>query len=254
MKNDEFGDRMKALEKEFTSQKISPKKWMAVRVDGKGFSKFTKGFKKPFDENIWTAFLETTKAIVSGTGASVGYFQSDEITLLYPPVEGERMFGGKTSKINSVFSSMATAHFNDSGMWKKLALFDCRCWEVDDVSEASNVILWRAQDAKKNSISSHFRWTVGHAEMKGLSGVQMREYLKEHEFPLWEDVEMKYRYGTFVKPRTVTRLLEDEELMKIPEHKRSEFKSTPVVRRVIEEKMSRYFGDLTFSERVEFIQ
>jgi tRNA(His) 5'-end guanylyltransferase len=49
--------------------------------------------------------VTTTKALVKETHASVGYTQSDEITLIYAPTEGERIFGGKVSKINSVFAS-----------------------------------------------------------------------------------------------------------------------------------------------------
>ena len=40
MKSDEFGDHMKKYEQSYTSAKIDPSKWMAVRIDGKGFFVF----------------------------------------------------------------------------------------------------------------------------------------------------------------------------------------------------------------------
>lgn len=45
MSLDFFGDRMKAYEKEYTSAYVPIDQILCVRIDGKGFSKFTKGFK-----------------------------------------------------------------------------------------------------------------------------------------------------------------------------------------------------------------
>ena len=52
MKNDEFGDRMKAYESVFTNQTVNTDSVLCVRIDGKRFSKFTKGFAKPFDTSL----------------------------------------------------------------------------------------------------------------------------------------------------------------------------------------------------------
>lgn len=254
MKQDEFGDRMKALEGAFTSVKVSSDKWMAVRIDGRGFSKFTTGFAKPFDGRITNAMVTTTKALVKETHASVGYTQSDEITLLYPPSVGQRIFGGKVSKINSVFASMATAHFNHHirSYVDKLAYFDCRVWEIPSDVEASNTLLWRVQDARKNSISSHFRWTVGHKQMQNLSGEQMIQYLKDHGQSEWGHLKNIWKYGTYVKPISVEEYLDEEQLDRIPEHKRpSDLK---VIRTRIQNVDLGYFGDYTLEQRVAFIK
>lgn len=254
MKHDEFGDRMKALEGAFTSAKVSPDKWMAVRIDGRGFSKFTRPFTKPFDGRVTNAMVTTTQVLVRETHASVGYTQSDEITLLYPPSAGERIFGGKVSKINSVFASMATAHFNhhisvyDVG----LAYFDCRTWEVPDDVEASNTLLWRVQDARKNSISSYFRWTVGHKQMQNLSGEQMIQYLKDNGHPEWAHMSNVWKYGTYVKPVSVEEYLDEEQLESIPEHKRPA--DLKVIRTQIQRVDLGYFGDLSLEQRVNFVK
>lgn len=254
MKQDEFGDRMKALEGAFTSTKVAADKWMAVRIDGRGFSKFTKGFTKPFDLTVHQAMVTTTKALVKETHASVGYTQSDEITLLYPPTEGERIFGGKVSKINSVFASMATAHFNHhigEGV-DRLAYFDCRVWEVPSDVEASNTLLWRVQDARKNSISCYFRWTVGHKQMQNLSGDQMIQYLKDNGHSGWETLLNFWKYGTYVKPVLRESYLDEEQLEKIPEHKRPT--DLKVMRTVIQTVDLGYFGDLSIDQRVNFVK
>jgi tRNA(His) guanylyltransferase len=254
MKHDEFGDRMKALEGAFTSAKVSPDKWMAVRIDGRGFSKYTKGFSKPFSGRITGAMKTATEALMKETHASVGYTQSDEITLLYPPSEGERIFGGKVSKINSVFASIATAHFNHfmKPYHDKHAYFDCRAWEVPDEVEASNTLLWRVQDARKNSVSSHFRWTVGHKAMQNLNSSEMIQYLIDHNKEDWYDLPNVWKYGTYLKNVTREAYLTQAELDEIPESKRPT--DLKFVRKVIESVDLGYFGDLSLEQRVNFVK
>lgn len=254
MKNDDFGDRMKAYESAFTSVKIDPSQYMCVRIDGRGFSKFTKGFIKPFDAKITNAMVTTTKTLVKETHASIGYTQSDEITLIYPPKEGDRIFAGKVSKINSVFASMAAAHFNHHIRMHtdKFAYFDCRVWQVPDETEASNVLLWRVQDARKNSVSSLFRWTAGHRAMDGLDQSQMKEYLLKHHSFDWEAIPNFWKYGTYVKPVARETYLSQEELEKIPVHKRPD--SLKVLRTQIETVELGYFGDLSIEQRKDFVK
>jgi tRNA(His) 5'-end guanylyltransferase len=57
MKRDDFGNRMKAFESVYTDVRIPIELPMMVRVDGKGFSKFTKGFNKPFDDDLSGAMI-----------------------------------------------------------------------------------------------------------------------------------------------------------------------------------------------------
>lgn len=253
MRNDEFGDRMKNFESAFTSTKLDPTQFMCVRIDGRGFSKFTKPFTKPFDGRVTNAMVTATKALVKETHASVGYTQSDEITLIYAPTEGERIFGGKVSKINSVFASMATAHFNHhiTGT-DQHAYFDCRVWQVPTDVEASNVLLWRVQDARKNSVSSHFRWTVGHKQMQNLSQSEMVQYLIDNDLADWYDLPNVWKYGTYVKPVIRETFLSQEELEEIPEHKRPV--DLKVKRTRVESVDLGYFGDLTLEQRVAFVK
>lgn len=259
MKHDEFGDRMKSYEKEFTSAYVPIDQILCVRIDGKGFSKFTKGFKKPFDDILGGVMVSTMKKLVEDTHASIGYTQSDEITLIYTPGEkaSEYMFGGKVSKINSILASMATVHFNyglDAHVAvDKHAFFDCRSWAVPDLAEASNVLLWRVQDARKNSISSLFRWTAGHSKMHGLSGEEMKSLMKSDYFTDWGELPNKYKYGTYAKPVTVESYLTQDELMRIPEHKRPDAKVL-VKRTKVQELDIGFFGDYTLEQRMDFVK
>jgi len=259
MKQDDFGDRMKAYEKEYTEAHVPIDQILCVRIDGKGFSKFTKNFKKPFDDRLGETMKKTMMALVKETHASIGYTQSDEITLIYTPGEKatEYIFGGKVSKINSILASMATYHFNRLlSVYidvDKPAFFDCRAWAVPDLAEASNVLLWRVQDARKNSISSLFRWTAGHSKMHGLSGDEMKTLLKSDYFTDWNELPNKYKYGTYAKPVTVESYLTRDELMKIPEQKRPDA-SVLVKRTKIQELDLGFFGDYTLEQRVEYVK
>lgn len=262
MKKDDFGDRMKSLEKAFTSQLIEPPAFLCVRIDGKGFSKFTKGFAKPFDDGLSEAMILTTERLVKETHASVGYTQSDEITLLYKPnVNGhEFLFGGKTSKLNSVLASMTAANFNyfigktapTQYADKGLAYFDCRSWAAPSDIEASNVLLWRTQDARKNSISSLCRWTAGHKAMESLNQEQMKELLLDTHGVSWEELPNKYKYGTYVKSVVYETYLSQDIVGKIPKHKLQD-SSLLVKRSRIERIDIGYFGDLSLNERITFI-
>jgi tRNA(His) guanylyltransferase len=263
MKQDEFGDRMKAYEKEYTSAYVPIDQILCVRIDGKGFSKFTKGFKKPFDDILGGAMVSTMMKLVKETHASIGYTQSDEITLIYTPGEkaSEYLFGGKVSKVNSILASMATGYFNHylalpreyNEPTVSNAFFDCRAWAVPDLAEASNVLLWRVQDARKNSISSLFRWTAGHSKMHGLSGEEMKAMLKTDYFTDWNKLPNKYKYGTYAKPVTVESYLTQEELVKIP-HKMWPDAEVLIKRTKIQELDLGFFGDYTLEQRMEFVK
>jgi len=84
MKVETLGDRMKQYEARYESY-VPYDNYIVVRIDGAGFSKYTKGFNKPFDCELSNAFIEATKVLVSKYGAVSGYTQSDEITIIIPP-------------------------------------------------------------------------------------------------------------------------------------------------------------------------
>lgn len=210
MKHDAFGDRMKEYEKVFTSQKVNREQPMIVRIDGKGFSKFTKDFIKPFDGTIYSAMYRTAEFLLTETNALLAYHQSDEITLIYENSEvSDYMFSGKISKINSVFASMASAKFNNEyqHFYDKLAFFDCRTWNVPDRHEATNVLYWRFSDAVRNSVSSHYRWNGGGAKkMHKMSEMEMILSMDQDYDSPWQLMPNVFKYGTIIKKAPETHV------------------------------------------------
>ena len=75
-----------------------------VRIDGKGFSKYTKKLNKPYDIRFSDIMINVTKFLVKQTNACIGYTQSDEITLVLYAKElnQEIFFAGKIQKMVSV--------------------------------------------------------------------------------------------------------------------------------------------------------
>lgn len=84
MKPSTLDQRIKSYEKSYESR-IEYDKHIIVRIDGHKFSKFTKGFLKPFDHMLSNAMEKTTVDLVEKFGAVTGYTQSDEISLVLIP-------------------------------------------------------------------------------------------------------------------------------------------------------------------------
>ena len=82
--NDELGTRMKVFYEQVPKTRLVRRMPVAIRIDGKAFHTFTRGFQKPFDEVLGNAMIRTMKYLCENIqGCKLGYTQSDEITLLH---------------------------------------------------------------------------------------------------------------------------------------------------------------------------
>lgn len=81
--HDELGTRMKEFYEERAKYKLIRRMPVAIRIDGKSFHTFTRGFRKPFDEILMKSMQDTMKYLCAHVeGCVLGYTQSDEITLI----------------------------------------------------------------------------------------------------------------------------------------------------------------------------
>lgn len=206
---DDFGDRMKTYEAhhELSLHGDEP---FVVRIDGRCFSKFTKGMTRPFDGFMTRAMQDVTAALVEKTHAQMGYTQSDEITLIYEPNEyGDMFFGGRVVKIASVLASMAASEFAWDCLYKEKVMktrphFDARVFGVPSRMEAANALLWRAQDCRKNAVQSIARANFSHRQLQGKSQVDMLAMLANQGITL-DDYPRQNIYGTYVQRRSRLR-------------------------------------------------
>lgn len=114
--NDDLGKRMKEYYEHVYRFGLTRRMPVAIRIDGKAFHTFTRGFQKPFDEVLVTTMQRTMKYLCENIqGCKLGYTQSDEITLIltdYDTLTTEAWFGYELQKMCSIAASMATMAFN----------------------------------------------------------------------------------------------------------------------------------------------
>ena len=114
--HDDLGTRMKEFYEQVPKTRLVRRMPVAIRIDGKAFHTFTKGFCKPFDEVLIKSMQETTKYLCENIqGCVLGYTQSDEISLIlidYQRFETSAWFDYEVQKMCSIAASMATMAFN----------------------------------------------------------------------------------------------------------------------------------------------
>lgn len=257
---DDLGDRMKGYEKA-AETRIPNHLPMIARIDGRGFSKFTKGFDKPFDKVLSFAMDRATMSLVERTHADIGYTQSDEITLIWGPADegGQRFFDGRIQKLSSVLAGITTSEFtfalieaaqlqNNVELRSKVQVrkphFDCRVWPVPSAEEAANTLLWRSQDARKNAVSIFTRQYVSHKAMQGLDQKGMLAAADAAGAP---DINAACTtgeiFGRYFQRVTEERTLLEEERMRIPEKHRPSPDET-FTRSSVKPLDIAYFGDV----------
>ncbi len=226
--NDSLGDRMKGYEAVETDRRFMPMLPIYARIDGRGFSGFTRGMDRPYDQRMSSSMVETTAYLVEHTHARIGYTQSDEISLVWlmDDPKSEMFFAGKIQKMTSVLAGMATAAFTRevatgalADYVDRLPHFDARVFQLPSRTEAANVFLWREMDATKNAVSMAARSACSHKELQGKSGPEMQEMLFARGIN-FNDYPASFKRGTFVRRITMERALTVDEIARIPEKHR----------------------------------
>lgn len=246
MKNktkDSLGDRMKLYENQTCGIKMLPRIPVIARLDGKGFSKFTKGLKRPYDERLSRLMIDTTKYLVKETNANCGYTQSDEITLVWytDKIDSSIYFDGRLFKMISDLGSMCSVYFNrqlpkfipEKG--EMMPRFDARVFNVPTLDEAVNAFLWREQDATKNSITMAASEYYSHGTLHGKNGSEKQELLFQKGIN-WNDYPTFFKRGTYIQRQRVFSKFTTDELNKLPaKHKARKDPDMMVERWIIDE-------------------
>ena len=191
-----------------------------VRLDGVNFKEFTRNLVKPFDSHFTEALKRTTEALMERTSATVGFCQSDEITLISSPStlgdSKNHIYAGRTQKIASILASFASVRFNhylsqsrseldgrkDFNLnVSKLGFFDARVFSVQDWETAGEVLLWRHRfDCRRNALHSIAQ---ANYSSKSIEGQPIKEVierlLKEKNVDAYKNYPADNVYGTFVK-------------------------------------------------------
>lgn len=261
--SDEFGDRMKMYEG-LSQKEFLPLAPIVARIDGRSFSTFTRDLDRPFCRSLHNLMVSTTRHLVEETGALIGYTQSDEISLVFwqRDFNTQIWFGGKIQKMVSQLAAQATGAFNsklavylptkvDDRGWS-FPSFDARAWSVPNQTEATNAILWREQDATKNSVSQACRAHFSHKEMEGKGRSDQMDLLMSKGIN-WNDYEPWCKRGTYVRRIKTYRPYSSGELEALPPKHQARQNPNLVIERtdVLQVEMPP-FGRVTNREGVIF--
>lgn len=218
---DMLGDRLKTFERIETDQKFPPNSYLYVRLDGRSFSKFTKGLKRPYDQRLSNLMATVTKALVKQFNALIGYTQSDEISLIINHTyESGCIFEGKKQKLLSTLSAYASSVFaanlakeipeKDPLVTDVYPSFDCRIFPVFTKSEAANALLWRENDAIKNSVSMAAYDNFSTKELFKVNVKVMKDMLKTQKNIIWDDYPKFFKSGSYFQRGLYEKVLEDK--------------------------------------------
>ena len=223
--HDDLGCRMKTFYEQIPKTKLMRRCPVAIRIDGKAFHTFTRGFQKPFDEVLIKSMQETMKYLCENIqGCVLGYTQSDEITLIlvdYKKLTSSAWFDYEVQKICSIAASMATMAFNKffrdnvgnylyenyddqyladyikilQNAVDKGAMFDARCFNIPK-EEVTNLVYWRQLDASRNSIQMVGQACFSHKELQNKSCNDIQDMLMTQKGINWNDLPTYQKRGS----------------------------------------------------------
>jgi tRNA(His) 5'-end guanylyltransferase len=221
--NKSLEQRMKEYESCY-GFKVPNRSYVIIRLDGKGFSKYTKQFNKPFDDTLSNVMDMATIELCKLMVPAFAYTQSDEISLVFSTIENidaDMIFDGKVQKLCSISASKVTAAFNKAmlrlllgfkytpeEMIEKIltndlpeidAIFDSRVFVIPDIREVSNYFIWRQQDCTRNSVSMAAHALLGHSATMNKSSGEKQEMIFTEKGVNWNDYAVKYKRGTIIK-------------------------------------------------------
>lgn len=232
-KKNTLGTRMKSYEAVSKSY-LMRRTPVIIRLDGKAFHTFTRGLDKPFDKDFVNIMQQTMLHLCENIqGCVLGYTQSDEITLVlvdYQDRDTCAWFDNQVQKIVSVSASLATLYFNQqlSEMLRDLeediqaadyslpqahnynknivkynkwcdkeykALFDSRAFNVPQY-EVINNLIWRQQDATRNSINSVAQSLFSHKELQGINSKDLQNKMLTEKDVNWDNFSTTLKRGS----------------------------------------------------------
>ena len=218
--HDDLGKRIKEQYEHRTRYFLPRRTYTIIRVDGKAFHTFTRGFKRPFDTRLMRVMDNTAKAMCEQIqGAQLAYVQSDEISILltdFAKPTSDAWFDGNIQKVSSISASIATIEFNLGmyldedlllNMTENKANFDSRVFTIPDPVEVENYFIWRQQDATRNSIQMAARANYSHKECSNRNTSQLQDMLHEKGIN-WNNYTAREKRGGWVIKKTRTKTVE----------------------------------------------
>lgn len=236
--NDVIGNRMKTFYEDIPKTKLMRRTPTVIRIDGKAFHTFTRGFNRPFDNILIKSMQETTKYLCENIqGCVLGYTQSDEISLIlvdYQKLDTAAWFDYEIQKMCSISASMATMAFNKAfdKAFKEWGRENFSDWDTGGTNEpvneklmtlrqnysnalnngamfdsrvfnipkeeVTNYIYWRQLDASRNSIQMVGQANFTYKELQNKSCNDIQDMLMLQKGINWNDFPTYQKRGSCV--------------------------------------------------------
>ena len=224
MDHSDLGARMKSYENCYRLY-LPKRQAVIIRIDGKAFHSFTRGFERPYDALFADCMRKTAERLCENiSGCVFGYTQSDEISLVlvdYKNINTEPWFGNNLQKLVSVSASMATFFFGDEfrdmlsksfhnknvtseqlriyydAYSKKMPLFDSRVFILPR-EEVVNYLYWRQLDCVRNSIQLAGQAFFSQKQLQGKNCNEIQEMLRKNFGVIWADYPTWFKNGTSI--------------------------------------------------------
>jgi tRNA(His) 5'-end guanylyltransferase len=116
------------------------------------------------------------------------------------------------------------------------AVFDCRIYQTPTLEDACAQLLWRENDATKNSVSMLARSVFSHKQIDNLNRNEMQDKMMNELGVNWNDLDIKFKRGTYIKRVKQCSAFTTEELNNLPiKHKAHKNPDLVIERSIIKE-------------------
>lgn len=222
-----LASRMKRYEMEEAGRRLMPNLPIMARLDGRAFHSFTKGLERPYSQRLTRCMVHTAATLLDKYNADLAYTQSDEISLFWKNADPFRamQFDGRIHKLVSLMAATASVRFGrecDMMLPEKASLdpeFDCRVWQLPNMTEVYNAFVWREDDATRNSLQMAAQAHYSQKQLHKAASPKLHDLLHAKGIN-WNDYPAFFKRGTYVVRRSYPRQLSPFELSQIPEDKR----------------------------------
>ncbi|HTE19727.1 MAG TPA: tRNA(His) guanylyltransferase Thg1 family protein [Armatimonadota bacterium] len=253
MDPNEFEGRMRSLEY-FHSLRLLPHTWAVIRVDGRGFTRFTESrFDRPFDARFHDCMARAAQVLLEEMGGLYAYTESDEISVLFAP-EWE-FFDRELEKIVSLSAGIASATFTHA--CGEPAHFDSRVWLGANEVLVVDYFRWRQTDAGRCALNGWCYWTLRKAGMsvgEATAALERQAVSAKHELlfqhgvnfaelPLWQRRGAGVYWETYEKegynPKEDRRVVTTRRRVKVDRELPMKEAYDALIRRLMEQRWNR---------------
>ncbi|KAK1828546.1 tRNA guanylyltransferase [Podospora conica] len=164
---------------------LLPNTWVVVRLDGRGFTKFSAkhGWEKPNDRRALDLMNAAARGVVTELpDITIAYGVSDEYSFVFHKTC--TLFERRSSKLVSTVVSTFTAYyvhlwstyFPDSPLSPPLPSFDGRAVCYPSVQNLRDYLSWRQVDCHINNLYNTTFWAL--IQLGGMDHIEAEKFLK----------------------------------------------------------------------------